>query len=290
MEATVETEEREVINPLTKDEIEYLAQYFMLFKSAYYHIRGIKLETLDQIIDLINSKEITFEDVFFVYIDKIFRSGDLREEDEIFWEDNMDKFDCQNYFPGDKRIETGAWIKIRNEVGFEIHYAKPTNRKRRFNEELEAVQSEMAKYIKNQLEDLQNDRKPRIDYKAKLDALNLKYLELKLRMYINIKPYEVKIQRNKSKVEYYMPYQYELVHDIETYSDAYVQNVPALTIKTLYTSQNNDAIFYLQSRGISKKTAEMMASLKQTYFTFNMVEGCFIYNEFLKSHIKIVSE
>ena len=114
---------------------------------------------------------------------------------------------------------------------------------------------------------------------SKIDNLQKQLVELAVRMLIELKPYEIKISRTKSQIEYYLPYQYEIVDNIEMYSNAYIATTTGLSIKSLYTSENNDAVFYLRSRGISERTARIMAAFKQTYFKVNMDEAINEYNK-----------
>lgn len=277
---------------LTKDQLEYLTQYFLCVKKAYYIQFSKTLETVDQIIDVIKSGEFTFDDVFATYLDG--RLDHLDTKAQYYYDDNMQMFDCENYFPPtSKRVEEGAWIKIRTENGYEVHFAKKSNRKRRFEEEHIAVQKKLIRLMNRQMKDIQDVNKKVKDVvtdkvKSKQKALEDKLLELEVMDAIELKPYEVKIMRTKSVAEYYLPYQYELVTDIDEISNAYIQSLPGISMKALYSSQNKDAVFYLQSRGISKKVAEMMAALKQTYFIVNIVEMSNVYNDILKERVQFV--
>lgn len=281
---------------LSDEQLEYLKNYLHLFYKTYYFLTNKKLENINELVDLIVNDKITFEDVFDVYIDSCFPFGEY-DEDLEYWEDNMEMFGYENYFPNSsKNIEDGCWIKIRNECGFEIHYAKRSQRKRRFDEEIDKVQKQLLginKRLNTALSDTNTKKKvdeivtPKIKERKKI--FGDKHKELLIRSMINLKPYEVKINRTKSVIEYYLPYQYEIIKDIEEFSDAYVNSCPGVTAKALYTSKNEDIIFYLQSRGISRKTAEMMAALKQTYFKVNMIEAMDAYNTEFKNRVQIVN-
>jgi hypothetical protein len=294
--------EEETVKPktvkLTKDQCEYLARYFFMYKKAYYFITGNKLNTVEEIMNIILSDKITFEDIYNVFLDERFTAL-ASEADEIYWDDNMEKFECMNYFPDHtKNVGDGSWIKIRNENGFEIHYAKKSGRKRRYEEEYSELVSKYSRVGNKTIQDLTDalsgdvgqlrDEKVSKANEAKMEKLQNELKELSLRIVIGIPLYEVKIYRTKSSIEYYLPYQYELVEDIAEFSDAYVNNIPGVHGKTLYTSQNADAVFYLQSRGISKKNAEMMAALKQTYFVVNMRESMEAYNNIMRKQIEFV--
>lgn len=277
---------------LTPEQIEYLSLYFLCFKKAYYMQTRTDLTTVDQIIKLIKKGDFTFEDVYNTHLDISLR--DLNMEAQNYWDDNMSKFDFINYFPSkDKLITDGAWIKIRNENGFEIHYAKTANRKRRFQEEHEAIQKKYVRILNKQLKNLKDETNKVDDVrtpsqKLKEQLIQNKLSELEIFNAIGLKLYEVKIMRTKNVAEYYLPSQYEIIEDIEEFSNAYINNIEGVSMKALYTSQNKDVIFYLQSRGINKKVAEMMAALKQTYFKVNMKEAMDAYNKQLRESVVFV--
>lgn len=277
----------------TEDELEFIRLYFTAFIKAFYIQTNTKLTTPEQVLDEIIKGEFTFEDVFMTHIDISLRT--VEKEEGEYWDDNMNMFDFENYFPTKaKRVEEGAWIKIRTENGFEVHYAKRSNRKRRFVEELEQVHKKLLSSLKGSAKELETSNKKVSEIltdkvKSTRKSLEDKKIELSLRMDIGLNPYEVKINRTKSQVEYYLPYQYEIVENIEEFSDAYINNVPCVSTKMIFTSQNKDAVFYLQSRGISKKVAEMMATLKQTYFKVNMVEALEIYNKSFRERVQLVT-
>lgn len=272
------------MSKLSKKEIEHLKLYLLLFQKAYYLASGKTLTDVNQLIDLIKGGTFTFEDCFDVFVGS--RTENLSDELEDFLLDNLDAFSSENYFGGgEKNVGTGAWIKIRTENGFELHYAKRSTRKIRLNEVLDKENTRVNKIlakvtksissgeINNELEKLKNNNKLR---------------EAQLRYYIGLIPYEVRIRRSKTKTEYYLPYQYEMVTDIDEFADAYKNNTPFLEMKTLFTNENKEAIFYLQSRGISKKVAQILASLNQSYFTFDMVGGMEFLNNQFKSKIVLV--
>ncbi len=284
----------EAESKLTKDQLDFLRIHLDVFKKGYYLRTHTKLEIIDQIVNVIEKGDFVYEDLFNMYIDEIFTSqgfGNMEEED-IFFEENMDMFRCINYFPDHKDVKEGSWIKIRTENGFEIHYAKKSNRKRRFYEEAVKISEHLILFNNRQINDLKDESK-KVDEicspskEKKKQLLKSKLQELNIRSMIALKPYEVRINRTKSKVEYYLPYQYELVNDIEEFSNAYMDDMVGVNIKSLYTSQNRDAVFYLTSRGISKKVAEMMATLKQTYFIIDMNKAMVEFNKQWKHAVKL---
>lgn len=275
---------------LTQKELEAISLCLFCFKSAYYLQTHKKLTTVDQIIDVINEGTFTFEDVFSSYLDSCFK--ELDEDESLYWEKNMERFDLETYFPKKSKLpEGGSWVKIRTAVGFEVHFAKETSRKRRFNEEYSLVLKQAA-YQAKRLADLLekfNTESPSVKKaSAKLDSLMEKKNELAVRIAIDLPIYEVKIQRTKSKLEFLLPCQYEIIDDINQFAEAYINEVAGVNVKRLYSSDNKDAIFYMTSRGISKKNAEMMAALKQTYFTVDLYEALSVYNEQFRQSVKIV--
>jgi len=229
------------------------------------------------------------------YID--YKLGVLNEN-EHYWDDHMEMFDYENYFPREKKVNDGCWIKIRTKNGYEVHYAKQSIRKRRFNEELSLALKKLNRTISKTTNNLKSDiseikkignlafqNKTKSDTKntEKLNYLKDKVSMLSVYLEIGLKPYEVFINRNKSKKEYYMPYQYELVDDIEDLSNACISKLTGVNIKAISNTVNEEAVFYLRSRGISEAMAILMASLKQSYFTVNTDDMITEYNKFIKN-------
>jgi len=264
---------------LTEDEIESLAIYLDCFKSAFYLQTYVKLETTDQIIDEVLKGTFTMEDVFMTHLDSAFRHED--REIEYTWEDNMEMFDYENFYPSTcgKKLENGAWIKIRNENGYEIHFAKYSNRKRRFQEEITKLHNQTISYLKKQTRILTKGSKADLNMDKKIKEIKDKIAILTVYATIGIKPYEVVIKRSKHKSEYYMPYQYEIVDDLDEHIQYAIGNVPGVEVKAMRDGDVEDKVFYLRSRGISENTARLMASLNQTYFRVNMNTVMDKYNE-----------
>jgi hypothetical protein len=95
--------------------------------------------------------------------------------------------------------------------------------------------------------------------------------EIKIADYLTDLPHELKyakIMKTRTQVEYVLPHQYELVNDIDLYTAAIrdKMNQGAVKYKSLFTMEDKDQIFYLQSRGIDKDTAVLMCKLQQVYF------------------------
>jgi hypothetical protein len=263
------------MNNLTKEEIDLLANYLLIFKKAYYLATREALNTVEQLINLINGGNFTFEDdVWGIYLDTALH--DLMDNELEYFDNHIEEFMCEIYFPTNTSLpEGGAWIKIRTETGFEVHYAKKAIRKKRWNELIE-------KCLKSA------NRTLRVRDTDKAKPLLDKLPELRIRQALNLPPYEVYIYRTKTKKEYYYTNQYTIIENIEEFSNAYISSVTGLYAKTLYSSVNKDAIFYLQSRGIPKKVAEIMASLKQMYFVVNMEEAITEYNRQWEESLKSI--
>lgn len=281
----------------TDKQLEAAGYFMQAFSKAYYLQMHVKLTTVQQIIDVIKAGTFTFEDVFNTHLDSALKYS-LDYEDNVFLDDHMERFDVENYFPyRNKQLpDGGAWIKVQTATGFEVHFAKTTNRKRRYEEEMRTLNQRFG-ILKRQMEsyiEKLKDNTEKVDnpYSKKLDTkfhnLKNKLIEITIRHYIDLPLYEVRIQRTKSKVEYLLPYQYEIISDIDEFADGYINDLPGIHTKKLYSSNNKDAVFYLTSRGISKRNAEMMATLKQTYFIVNMEEAITAYNKMWKESVVIV--
>jgi hypothetical protein len=240
----------------------------------YYLKFSEKLVNAEQLIYAVEREEFSFEeDIWGGYLDEVLDG--MEEIHAEYFDNNIQKFDCEIYFPNENKLlpEGGGWIKIRTETGFEVHFARKAVRLRRWTELIERELRSTKRNLKTK--NLENASK----------FLNDSTPELMIRNRISLQPYEVYIYKTKSQKAYLMPDEYELVDDIDQFAEAYMNSITGVRTKGLYTSQNKDAVFYLQSRGIPKKVAEVMASLKQMYFTVNMEEALEEYNKQWKDAI-----
>jgi hypothetical protein len=274
----------ENINKLTEDQLESLHLYLECFKTAYLIQTGKRLETTSQIIECIQGNIFTFDDVFFTYIDNKLQFSQVSE----CWDDHMEKFDVENYFPTDKQVHSGAWIKIITEDGYEIHYAKKSIRKRRFNEEYASLANQITAMLRRGIKEMQN-----MSHACSIDDEKISELREKLNIIsvyneIGLAPYEVVIKRSKHKSEYYLPYQYTIVNDIDDHIKYVTNKVTGVTTKSRGTSEDEDKVFYLRSRGISEDMARLLASLNQTYFKVNMTQAMDEYNRQWSETVKII--
>ena len=269
---------------LTQDQIESIVLYLRCFRNGYYSATGKKLETAEQIIDLIRSKEFTFEDVFMTYIDQQLDD----HNPDYYWDDHMEQFACENFFPGEaKNVGDGMWIKVRTDNGFQLHYAKRSIRRRRFEEEYTALSTKMIAMARKQVRNVEQSKDNTVlDKKTKIihDKLNM----LKIYAHIGLKPYEVVAKISKSKSVYFMPYQYEIVDDINEFIEGCMNSIVGINIKATGKSDNEEAVFYLRSRGISEGMARIMTSLKHSYFDVDMKLMMDEYNRQWKENVVIV--
>lgn len=252
-------------NILAKDFLKVItSDLFSEYAKMYLIARGVKVDSLDKLIDLILDDSFTLQDMF----DERFNFIDLAEDEEDFWLSNLEMFDFKNYFPeGAHYVGQGAWIKVRTENGFAIRFAKKSTRRLRFEE---LYISEMNKAMKR-MKTMEFD--PNKENRA---SKTIK--EYAIRMKIGMRPYEVWYWRTKTRKTYLMPYQYELVPDIDEYIKYASQNVTHLKVHPIYDGNNSDKIHYIMSRGIPKKVATIMAGIGECYFTFNMDKGMEKFN------------
>lgn len=249
---------RNFLEMVTSDLFEEYAKMYLIVKSK-------KVSTPEELIDLILDSSFTMEDMF----DERFNHIDLSEDEEDFWLDNLDRFEFKNYFPhGTHDVGQGSWIKVRTENGFAIRFAKKSTRKLRFEE---LYISEMNKAMKRmKTMEFDPDRE---------DEASDTIKEYAIRMKIGMRPYEVWYWRTKTRKTYLMPYEYELVSDIDEYIQYVSQNVPHLKVHPIYDGNNSDKIHYIMSRGIPRKVATIMAGIGECYFTFNMEKGMEQFNK-----------
>jgi len=207
-------------------------------------------------IDLKNPSEEDFYDLI-----------DLRFD----FNDKLDEtiFQYQNFFPHDKSVTDGKWIKVPTDVGFNVYYAKPS---RKIPNETNITRK--VKKLQKQV-----DNETDIDKKLKLAGETVKLTgELLTARYLDIFAYDLKyarIRTSKSKLVHLLPHEYEVVNaDIEEYIAAmsYSLNKGAVKFKHIFSSENEEQVFYLRSRGIPKHMAILMADLKNAYFVVNTQE------------------
>ena len=207
-----------------------------------------------------------WEEYFYNAMEGIFNSTDL----DFIEDDNITIFQPQNFFPAlyNKDVGLGAWIKVRTEEGWNVYWAKKAPRKRLSAEQIQR----QIRTISRKSERVKQD----LDTTA-ADCEEVLQLNKKLRVALMVNEWPadlryVSIMKSRSKKEFILPDEYELVTDISLYIEAVKckMNQTAVKYRSYFTAEDKDQIFYLRSRGIDKDTAILMAKLKQVYFTVNV--------------------
>lgn len=191
-------------------------------------------------------------------------------------EDHMDSltYDDQplalgNFIYGDKDPgDSGSWIKVRDGSVMKLVFAKRAKKK---DDPYYGLRKALADLQKNILD----------------KDLALKASYFKILAVFDASPVYIVYNRTKTQKVYLRPNEYELVDDINYYVDAAVDGVPGLKMKPIWTERNKDQIFYLQSRGISKDRAIVMAAMDQTIFEFNLEIAMNAFNEQIRNSIVI---
>lgn len=204
-------------------------------------------------------KDLT-EDNFFKIFESWYPSW---EKDNWFLSDYLHIVSFDNIFPQDKIVpKQGGWIKTPSKNGFSIHFAKNAVRVDKYflMRRIEANNKIIEKINE------END----IQLKNELLSLNVLF---QLCLFFEVVPYFIKVQKTLSKYEYLLPYQYELLHgEIDMYIDMVREKTKHITYKTISNNYQQDVVFYLQSRGISKDEAILLANIKNIKFDVNLVK------------------
>jgi hypothetical protein len=235
------------------------SQAFDDFSLLFFRKTGKTLESVEELLDAISNKTITCEELFDERLNHI----EFSEQAEDYWLSNLEHFSYENYFPPlEKQAKQGGvWIKVRTEKGFKIHLAKKANRKINLSDDAFAS---LAIWKKNLLN---TDAQKKVWHKVVLQI-------------IGIQPYELFYYKTRTRKVYITPCEYEIV-DI----NEWIENVQSgslkgfLTVHSLFTSDSKEKAFYLQSRGINKELALILANLSQCYFDFNFVKAYNAYGE-----------
>jgi len=267
----------------SKQEIERLVNLLNSpgFALAYLLETGKKLETVEQAVDAFIEGIVTLEDMFHARLDHIFIHAPY--DIQCTWEDHMKKFDFENYFPFEKRLpEGGAWIKLRTDNGYQLHNAKVSSRKRRLNEEIDKIKLSLSKELKKDHDTINLE---------KMNHLKNEMLILSTYRTIALPLYEIRYNRTKTKVEYINPYQYEICsdEDLQLILNAVRGRVTGVKMRNLYSAVSKDQIFYLQTRGISREEAMILANLKQCYFEVDIVGMTEEYNRQIGESLRLHS-
>jgi hypothetical protein len=200
------------------------------------------------------------EEHFFDYLDLTLNCGLIDDFDDILF----DKYvQVQNFFPHlvGKDVDSGSWVKVKSDVGYNVYWAKKSS-KRLSVEMLQRKLNDINRNSKNA------DLKV---LKGKIETLELIKKEKDLFSYLLTLPFEiqfVKILKGKNNFDYILPSGFEMVEDVTIYTDVLsdAMNGGAVKAKEHFTSEDEDKIFYLQSRGISREIAVIMVKLQHCHF------------------------
>jgi hypothetical protein len=218
--------------------------------------------------DFLNIGLLPHEQLCDVEFDKIeeyfFDYFDLTTNHNQFDFDTFEKYiQVQNFFPHlvGKDVGSGSWVKVKSDIGYNVYWAKKSN-KRISVELLQRKLTGITKINKNDSSDVLKD---------KLEVIKTIKKEIDLFSYLLTLPFEmqfVKILKGKNNFDYILPSDFDMVEDVTIYTDAIMDgmNGGAVKAKEHFTSADEDKVFYLQSRGISREIAVMMVKLQHCHF------------------------
>lgn len=233
-----------------------------------------KIKIVHPIVALLNAGKMSeyVEMNFYEWLDEEYPFGDSMG-DEIEDLINEGKINLTDFAYLDKDPgESGAWIKIRTERGFELHFAKRARKKIDYLNDFHKLARKRTEGKDSQ--DLEKMMKEMV------------YLGFLTR--IDASPVFVRYQRTKSQEKYLRPSEYELVDDIDFYIDTFLSlKTKNIKMHTIWNERNQDQVFYLQSRGISKERAQLMASMERCWFEVDIIGCCDEYNEQIKKPLVI---
>lgn len=222
---------------------------------------------------------IKSEEDYYKMLDDNFKFGtdECDDLDEPFW--NYENFYPNNEF-GNKDVGDGAWIKVKTPTGYNVYFAKRTIK--RFNKtdvqnKIKRQSNQTNKILDIAQNTIEHDKALEVLEKGftKINSNKDLYKELmraEMLEELGIEPYCVKYRVSKSTWKVVKPCEYEMISDIELYVKTISElgKTEAVTYKSIFTYLDEDIIFYLQSRGISRDTAVMLAKLKDCYFICNV--------------------
>lgn len=210
-------------------------------------------------------------DLFYGFLDDNFESDTLNTP-------GLEEVICfENFFPSlfDKEVDEGKWIRIKTDVGYNVYYAKPARKV------LNSQQIE-NRFKRLKAKKLANETSEDLDKSLTVLSEQRKVLnEMTIAQVVNSIPSDLKYAkylRTKTQWSYVLPHEYEIVSDIDLYVQACLckDNKKAVKYRQLFTKEDHDQVFYMQSRGIPKDVAIMMCRLQQCYF---VVDTQSLFNE-----------
>jgi hypothetical protein len=206
------------------------------------------------------------EQIYYHNLEKMFPTWEVDDDDF----DTI--FELQNFFPSfvKKDVGSGSWVRVKTDEGYNIYWAKNAPQKRISAEALQRKIAKANRLIDQARIELKHEKATKL-----LDQVGILMKEYKIATWINayiFEPKFIKIMVTRSKAEYLLPYQYELVNDISLYTTVIKDkmNQGAVKYRSYFTKADEDQIFYLRSRGIDKDTAILMCKLQQVYFVVDV--------------------
>jgi hypothetical protein len=219
--------------------------------------------TSDKLKSLVDECKVDLEEIYCHYLDAVFGPvADYTIETE-------NKIRFENFFWTPKSdVGEGAWIRVKTEKGFNVYYAKKSKKTIDFDKVLRKCELEsrsMQRILDSNAEGLTSQELG--DEWDKKDKSFKDYEYHETLKEINLQPIFVSVRKTKTQKTYLAPTEYELVNDINVYVDIVMNHkTDGVKAKAIYTSENEDMIFYIQSRGISRERAKMLALLQQCHF------------------------
>lgn len=217
----------------------------------------VYMALLQESPDSTNMDEVEekFIDLVSNTIDSLF--GDRSEEGIKFFDDNMDFLSLENFFPElyGKEISS-EWIQVPSEKGYNIHLAKRCNRRNRLQQLKKKVDS--FKRVENlsvsKIEEM-------------LAAMN-EWRQHYFLLHFPYQPKWVKVSTSKTGVRYFLPTDYRIIDSPELYLKC--DRVKSVKVINHFDSDDKDHIFYLRTRGLSKKQAILLSKLKDVHLEVNV--------------------
>lgn len=242
---------------------------------GHYSLHKKKMDNLWKYLKETDSKQIFKDLKVCLQNDDEDKAIDLYShllETHLDGEENIQEKLNYNYFipKEDHNIGEGSWILIPDYKGESIiTWAKPSPRKNfeyllkvfEIGQELKTGDKEIDKGVNDTLEIKILRKKLQNEYSLLLNSFCKE---------IGCYPYQVNItvktKNGKPKKDFVSPGEYFKIDDIQKYIDYVLEVSDDLKISTIVNRDMEDKIFYIQSRGIGRKMAEIMCNLKYTTF------------------------
>lgn len=223
--------------------------------------------TLENLRSMVSEGELTLEELFLTTLDrKEFLEMDL---DGVMY----DELAFENFFPGKKDVGAGAWIRVKTPIGYNVYFAKRTNRRVDYTKELTKLQFNLRK-INGVLSDNESTSNDLREIGKVIEKDQRRLTELKALEEIGLPQYYVSVKTSKTGTRYLRPFEYEVVSDIELYMNVVISEpgVKSVAVRNIFSAEDKDKIFYLRSRGISEAKAKVLANLGRCYFEVDVMQ------------------